>query len=262
MSLGKYVLFAMLVSAYYYFTGFERSEENIYKNVINYSAKQNEMTNTNNTNSSAITDITQVPRFRYLALGDSYTIGEAVENSGRFPFQLYTRLLADSIDLAEPVIIAKTGWTTDELMAAITERNLIDTFDVVTLLIGVNNQYRGRSVEDYRKELVQLLDTALKFAGGKRENVFVVSIPDWGVTPFAEGKDRSKIAKEIDDYNFVKKSEAMNKGVKFIDITDISRLNDPLLTATDGLHPATKQYAMWVERIYPEVKKVFPRNLK
>lgn len=253
MSLGKYILFALLVSSYYYITGFERNDENIYKNVINYTTNLKQMTNPENS---------QVSRFRYLALGDSYTIGESVANSERFPFQMYTRMLADSLDIAEPVIIAKTGWTTDELMTAIDERNIIDTFDVVTLLIGVNNQYRGRSVEDYRKELVQLLDTALKFAGGKKENVFVISIPDWGVTPFAEGKDRQQIAKEIDNYNFVKKSEAMAKGVKFIDITDISRINDALLTASDGLHPSGMQYGKWVDRIYPEVKKVFPRNLK
>lgn len=255
MSLGKYVLFAMLVSSYYYFTGFERDEEKVFKSIIKHSENLKQMT-------TPQTDIVQTPRFKYLALGDSYTIGESVENSGRFPFQLYTRMLADSIDVAEPLIIAKTGWTTDELMDAIVERNIIDTFDVVTLLIGVNNQYRGRSVEDYRKEFIQLLDTALKFAGGKKENVFVISIPDWGVTPFAEGKDRGQIAKEIDNYNFVKKSEAMNKGIKFIDITDISRVNDQLLTAADGLHPSTMQYTKWVERIYPEVKQVFPKNLR
>jgi lysophospholipase L1-like esterase len=199
----------------------------------------------------------QTPKYKYLALGDSYTIGESVENSGRFPMQLHRMLVSDSIDIAEPLIITKTGWTTDELMAAITERNVKDTFDIVTLLIGVNNQYRGRSSEQYRSEFKQLLDTAIMYAGGKTERVFVLSIPDWGVTPFAEGRDRKQIAKEIDGYNFVNKSEAMNAGVKYFDITDISRMSDAMLVASDGLHPSALQYKKWVERIYPEIKKVF-----
>jgi lysophospholipase L1-like esterase len=202
---------------------------------------------------------TQTPKFKYLALGDSYTIGESVEPSGRFPFQLYMQLIADSIDIAEPYIIAKTGWTTDELMNEIAERNFIDTFDIVTLLVGVNNQYRGRSIEEYKGQFKQLLDTALKFAGGRKERVFVLSIPDWGVTPFAEGRDRKKIAKEIDDYNFVNKTESMNAGVKYFDITDISRVNDPSLTASDGLHPSSAQYKLWAERIYPDIKAVFTK---
>lgn len=201
----------------------------------------------------------QTPKYKYIALGDSYTIGESVEPSGRFPFQLYMSLLADSIDIAEPYIIAKTGWTTDELMNAIAERNVKDTFDIVTLLVGVNNQYRGRSVEEYKGQFKQLLDTALKFAGGRKERVFVLSIPDWGVTPFAEGRDRKKIAREIDDYNFVNKTESMNAGVKYFDITGISRVNDAMLTAPDGLHPSTQQYKKWVERIYPDIKAVFTR---
>lgn len=193
-------------------------------------------------------------KYTYLALGDSYTIGEMVNENERFPVQLSSMLNSDSIDIAEPLIIAKTGWTTDELLAAINEKNVKDTFNIVTLLIGVNNQYRGRSSEEYRSELKQLLDIAINYAGGKKEHVFVLSIPDWGVTPFAEGKDRGKIAAEIDDYNRVKKEECEKLGVKYYDITGISRTNDPDMIATDGLHPSGKMYKMWVDKIYSDIK--------
>ncbi|MBN8586636.1 MAG: SGNH/GDSL hydrolase family protein [Ignavibacteria bacterium] len=195
-------------------------------------------------------------KYTYLALGDSYTIGEMVDEKDRFPVQLVNRLRGDSISIKEPVIIATTGWTTDELMAAIKEKNITDTFNIVTLLIGVNNQYRGRDAENYRAELKQLLDIALNYTGGKKEHVFVLSIPDWGVTPFAEGKDRGKIAAEIDEYNSVKKEECEKLGVKFYDITEISRTSDPALTASDGLHPSGKMYGMWVDKIYSDIKQL------
>lgn len=193
-------------------------------------------------------------KFNYLALGDSYTIGEMVNENERFPVQLSSVLNSDSIDIDEPLIIAKTGWTTDELLAAIKERDIKDTFNFVTLLIGVNNQYRGRDAENYRSELKQLLDIAINYAGGKKEHVFVLSIPDWGVTPFAEGKERGKIAAEIDEYNRVKKEECEKLGVKYYDITGISRTNDPALIAADGLHPSGKMYKMWVDKIYSDIK--------
>lgn len=200
-----------------------------------------------------ISDATVKHKYTYLAIGDSYTIGEIVKENERFPVQLSQRLNSDSIDIAEPLIIAKTGWTTDELLAAIKEKNVKDTFNIVTLLIGVNNQYRGRSSEEYRAELKQLLDIAIKYAGGKNEHVFVLSIPDWGVTPFAEGKDRGKIAAEIDEYNRVKKEECEKLGVKYYDITGISRINEPELIASDGLHPSGKMYRMWVDKIYSDI---------
>lgn len=203
--------------------------------------------------------ITEKPEkhiYNYLALGDSYTIGESVGENERFPVQLANRLKADSFDITAPVIIAKTGWTTDELMAAIKEKNVRDTFSIVTLLIGVNNQYRGRSAEDYRGELKQLLETALIYAGGVKEHVFVLSIPDWGVNPFAEGRDRNKIASEIDEYNRVKKEECDKAGIKYYDITEFTRISEKDLTATDGLHPSGKMYKMWVDKIYEDVKKV------
>jgi lysophospholipase L1-like esterase len=198
-------------------------------------------------------------KYKYLAIGDSYTIGESVDEKERFPVQLVNKLRDDIIDISDPLIIAKTGWTTDELMAAIKEKNVNDTFNVVTLLIGVNNQYRGRSSEEYRGELRQLLDIAVNYAGGNKNHVFVLSIPDWGVTSFAEGRDRKKIASEIDEYNRVKKEETEKAGIRYYDITDISRENDPSLVAGDGLHPSGAQYKKWVEKIYSDVKKVFSK---
>lgn len=194
----------------------------------------------------------------YLALGDSYTIGEQVPMKENFPHQLVKLLNAKGIKTAEPVIIAKTGWTTDELAASIREHNLHETFKFVTLLIGVNNQYRGRSVDNYKEEFTQLLDQAIVFSNGHTQNVFVVSIPDWGVTPFAEGKDRAKVAKEIDAYNAACKHITLMHKCHFTDITDSTRKNGttPAYLAEDGLHPSGKEYAIWAERLEPEVAKV------
>lgn len=186
---------------------------------------------------------------RYLALGDSYTIGESVAAEERFPNQL-----ARALNIGEPLIIAKTGWTTDELNAAIDAADPKGPFDLVTLLIGVNNQYRGRDAEQYRKEFVALLQRAIGFAGGNAKHVIVVSIPDWGVTPFAEGRDRAKIGREIDQFNTINREEAARAGARYAEITAISRRNDPALVAGDGLHPSGKQYGEWVKVIAPLVR--------
>ncbi|MEO8381897.1 MAG: SGNH/GDSL hydrolase family protein [Acidobacteriota bacterium] len=179
---------------------------------------------------------------RYLALGDSYTIGESVAEAERFPNQL-----ARQLGIAEPRIIAKTGWTTDELNAAIDAANVTGTYDLVTLLIGVNNQYRGRDAEEYRREFAALLQRAISFAGGDAGKVIVVSIPDWGVTPFAEGRDRAKIGSEIDQFNAINREETRRAGARYADITPISRRADPSLVAPDGLHPSGKQYGEWAK---------------
>ena len=186
---------------------------------------------------------------RYLALGDSYTIGESVDASERFPVQL-----AKQLKLGEPQIIAKTGWTTDELDAAIDAAKPKGPYDLVTLLIGVNNQYRGRSADEYRTQFVGLLKRAIGFAGGNAKRVIVVSIPDWGVTPFAEGRDRGKIAREIDQFNAINREEAARAGAKWVDITAISRRSDPSLVAGDGLHPSATMYAQWVQAILPSAQ--------
>jgi lysophospholipase L1-like esterase len=198
-------------------------------------------------------------KYKYLALGDSYTIGESVDENQRFPVQLSARLRSDNIDLADPLIIAKTGWTTDELMSSINEKNLTGTYDFVTLLIGVNNQYRGRSIENYREEFKTLLNKAISFAGGDVKKVLVISIPDWGVTPFAKDREADKIAKEIDEFNNINKTESISAGVNYSDITTISRKakDDATLVAPDGLHPSGKMYTQWVDKFYSDVKNIF-----
>ena len=187
----------------------------------------------------------------YLALGDSYTIGEAVPLESSFPFQLMRKLRETGTQINEPEIIATTGWTTDELIQAIKEKDLKSTYDLVTLLIGVNNQYRGYSKENYRTEFNELLQTAIAYAGDNLKNVLVISIPDWGITPFAQKSDRhaAKISAEIDAFNAINKEEALKADVAYIDITPGSRkaANDLSLLAEDGLHPSGKMYAEWAD---------------
>ncbi len=192
----------------------------------------------------------------YLALGDSYTIGEQVLAEENFPNQTVA-LLKEK--LSKPQIIATTGWTTDELDAAINDAKISTTFDIVTLLIGVNNQYRGRSVKDFEIEFEHLLQWAIQFADNKAYHVFVLSIPDWGVTPFAEGKDSDMIAKEIDAYNLVCQTKAQNFKTHYIDITTSQRLDgtkDEFLAA-DKLHPSGKEYKKWAEKLAVEILEVY-----
>lgn len=199
----------------------------------------------------------ETKKYTYLALGDSYTIGESVPEKERFPVQLADALNAKGIAIKNPEIVATTGWTTDELAKGIEKAALDTTYDLVTLLIGVNNQYRGRDLENYRKEYKSLLEQAIWFAGGHPEKVIVLSIPDWGVTPFAEGRDRDKIGREIDNYNSACKEITEAGGVKFLDITPISRkaAKDSALVADDGLHPSGKMYGKWVEQLLDDARK-------
>ena len=183
---------------------------------------------------------------RFLALGDSYTIGEGVDAAQAWPAQLARAMRAAKINLGDPLIVARTGWTTDELASGISIAPIDPPYELVTLLIGVNNQYRGRSGEQYRAELVSLLAQAIEFAGGIATRVVVVSIPDWGKTPFAEGKDRAKIGAEIDAFNAINREEAKRAGVRYADITPISRETHDGWTVADGLHPSAEQYARWV----------------
>ncbi|MBC6400790.1 MAG: SGNH/GDSL hydrolase family protein [Ekhidna sp.] len=197
-------------------------------------------------------------KYTLLALGDSYTIGESVAASDRWPAQLSAKLKKDSITL-EPTIVANTGWTTDELISGITKSDVTGTFDLVSLLIGVNNQYRGYDEDQYEKEFKVLLDKAIKFANGNNHHVFVMSIPDYGITSFAEekGLDAAKIAHELDSYNAIAQKIATLRDVSFINITPISRKADkiPDLTAADGLHPSGRMYGMWVDYMYEQVYK-------
>ena len=194
-------------------------------------------------------------KYTYLALGDSYTIGESVPFLLNFPNQVLPLFNDEKLAIGSPRIIAKTGWTTDELeegiIAANTAEPLLGAYDFVSLLIGVNNQYRGRTVESYKPEFEALLLKAIQFAGNRSERVVVLSIPDWGVTPFATGRDRHQIATEIDAYNAANKEVSLKFNVHYIDITPWTResANDNSLLAADGLHPSGKEYRRWAEKV-------------
>jgi lysophospholipase L1-like esterase len=194
---------------------------------------------------------------KFLALGDSYTIGESVDEPDRWPNQLARALRATGIDVADPQIIATTGWTTDELSAGMDRAKPEGPYRLVTLLIGVNNQYRGRPVDEYRKQFVQLLERAIKLAADKPSRVIVVSIPDYGVTPFAANGDRPKIARELDAFNAAAADEVRKRGAAFVDITLASRAaaTDRSLVADDGLHPSAKMYAQWSAAALPVAQK-------
>ena len=193
--------------------------------------------------------------YTYLALGDSYTIGEQVELKDNFPNQTVAILRQSGIDVADPIIIAKTGWTTDELAAAITEKDVKGTFSFVTLLIGVNNQYRDRSIENYQKEYTELLERAINFAGGNPNHVFVLSVPDWGVTPFAEGRDREKIAKGIDAYNKAKRIITASYKCNYLEVTESSRFHGTVeeYLVGDKLHYSAKEYGVWSKHLAPMI---------
>ncbi len=202
----------------------------------------------------------QTKSFRYLALGDSYTNGESVALNKNFPHQTVALLRKEKISIEDPAIIAKTGWTTDELQEMLNRTRLQIPFDFVTLLIGVNNQYRGRSTEEYVVQFTQLLQQAIGYAGEKPEHVIVLSIPDWGVTPFAEGRDRAKIAREIDAFNAINEKISKQYKVHYINITAFTRAaaSDKTLVTKDGLHPSAKDYGRWAEK----VKEVMMKELK
>ncbi len=200
---------------------------------------------------------------RYLALGDSYTIGEGVPDGGRWPVQLAAALRGEGIALAEPRIIATTGWTTDELDAAIDAAEPIGEFGFVSLLIGVNNQYRGRGVDEYREQFAALLRRAIGFAGGRRDRVLALSIPDWGVTRFGRdsGRDLARVSRELDAYNAAARDICAEHGVAFVDITPVSRergLEDAML-AEDGLHPSAAMYAEWTRLALPAARGLLAR---
>lgn len=195
----------------------------------------------------------------YLALGDSYTIGEGAPAADRWPVQLAALARAQGLNLASPDIIARTGWTTAELQAAIAgSGNHRTDYGLVSLLIGVNNQYRGQSAELYRREFRQLLATAVAYAGGASGHVVVLSIPDWGQTPFARGRDEVQIARDIDQFNAVARAECQATGIAFVDITDFTRAaaGDPSQFTSDGLHYTGPQMRQWASRALPVVQSL------
>jgi lysophospholipase L1-like esterase len=211
-------------------------------------------------NSSKMPTNTSQKKYTYLALGDSYTIGESVPSEKNFPHQVVALLQKEKINFDDPAIIAKTGWTTDELQEQLSRVRLAVPFDFVTLLIGVNNQYRGRSATEYAQQFEELLQQAIGYAGDKTNHVIVLSIPDWGVTPFAKDRDKNKIAKEIDAFNAINEEIAKKYKVHYINITPFTReaATDRTLVAEDGLHPSGKDYARWAEK----VKEVMIKEIK
>jgi len=203
------------------------------------------------------TIITKADTVTYLALGDSYTIGEAVPQAQSYPYQLTALLQSTGINVQAPTIIATTGWTTDNLIAAIAASNITQKkYDFVTLLIGVNDQYQQLSQSNYTIKFAEVLNTAINFAGGNTSRVFVLSIPDWGVTPFGGGRD-NVIGPEIDQFNAINKAASIKAGVNYLDITPISReaATDLTLIAPDGLHPSGKMYAIWMQMLEPMVAR-------
>jgi lysophospholipase L1-like esterase len=206
----------------------------------------------NNLNPAPVLGETAMPVYRYLALGDSYTIGESVLEEDRWPNQLAKRLQEESIQV-DVTIIARTGWTTDELWKGMQATEIQPPYDLVSLLIGVNNQYRGYDIQEYREQFIFLLNKSMEYAGGDPRRVIVLSIPDWGVTPFASGRDQEQIAKQIDAFNSVNREESKKAGAHYIDVTFISRqaVSDPSLIAPDGLHPSEKMYTLWMENVLP-----------
>ncbi|MCK9280172.1 MAG: SGNH/GDSL hydrolase family protein [Melioribacteraceae bacterium] len=202
--------------------------------------------------------------FTYLALGDSYTIGESVSENERYPVQFADSVRLLKYKIENPLIIAKTGWTTDELNKGIEAVSPQGKYDLVTLLIGVNNQYRGRDTAEYRTQFAQLLKRSINFAVLGNKGVIVISIPDWGVTPFAKDREPELIAKEIDTFNKINKEESEKESVYYFDITGISRqaVTSPDLIARDGLHPSGKMYELWMKLFFDRAFSILKEGLK
>jgi len=200
---------------------------------------------------------TIMTNYSYLALGDSYTIGEQVDFAENFPNQTIQILRKAGFAFYAAEIIAKTGWTTDELSNSIENTTTLNNYDIVSLLIGVNNQYRARSATEFKVEFEHLLQKAIQFAGNKPGRVFILSIPDWGVTPFAEGRDRKQVAEEIDQYNNVCKNSAAAFKAHFINITTSQRAdgNKQEFLAPDSLHPSGQEYKKWAAALADEILK-------
>ncbi|MEJ7586535.1 MAG: SGNH/GDSL hydrolase family protein [Ferruginibacter sp.] len=194
----------------------------------------------------------------FLALGDSYTIGQSVPEADRFPVQTAKYLTLQGIKFDTPEIIAQTGWTTANLLSTIAfSTPLKPRYDIVTLLIGVNNQYQHRTQEEYSEQFLSLLNIAIHYAGNNKKRVIVLSIPDYSVTPFAMSANKPVIAMEIDAFNKINEAIAIQSGVNYLDITSSTRLaaNDPSLIAPDGLHPSGLEYRKWANELIPVIKQ-------
>jgi lysophospholipase L1-like esterase len=203
-----------------------------------------------------------MPAYRYLALGDSYTIGESVPEKERWSMQLAKLLEADGIP-TDVTIIARTGWTVNELWQGIQVNPPTGIYDLVTLLIGVNDQYRDYPANGYRDDFRFMLEKAIAYAGGNASKVIVLSIPDWGVTPFAKDRDRESVGRQIDEFNRINLEETKSAGAQYVDVTPISRMAaaDAALIAEDGLHPSGRMYVMWAENVLRVAKEILQYRL-
>ncbi|TAG54063.1 MAG: SGNH/GDSL hydrolase family protein [Cytophagales bacterium] len=193
---------------------------------------------------------------KILALGDSYTIGENVEKNLCFPKQVAKLLQKENKNIEELKIVARTGWRTDNLKDAINLQNLKTNYDLVFLLIGVNNQYQNKNTEIYEYEFSNLVDSCISFAKNEENHVFVISIPDYGYTPFGD-KNKLNISEEINFYNAINFKISKQKNVNYINITDISKSSKPNLLSTDNLHPSAFQYGLWAELIFEKILKAY-----
>ncbi|MCU0644243.1 MAG: SGNH/GDSL hydrolase family protein [bacterium] len=193
-----------------------------------------------------------------LSLGDSYTIGESVSESERWPNQLAKALQDSGFNVDQPKVVARTGWTTTELFSGIQNSQLDSVYNLVTLLIGVNDQYRGLGINYYREGFLKLLNKAIEFAGSDRNRVIVLSIPDYSVTPFAQRGDTARIRLELDQFNALNQELSLQASVHYVNITPISRkaLKDRTYLAPDNLHPSGKMYGEWVELVVPIAYKI------
>lgn len=244
------ILFCLIVSLLFAFCACSKEKTLIAPAVPAMPAKDTMMTNDTTTASPS--------GAKFLALGDSYTIGQNVVDSERFPAQTVQLLRTQNIHINDPEYIATTGWTTTNLISAINLQTPAKDFDIVTLLIGVNDQFQSRDTTDYRGHFTELLNEAINFAGSRKQRVFVVSIPDYSVTPFVAASDKARVSIQIDKFNAINKDVTLQNGITYIDITPSSRkaADDPSLIADDGLHPSGKEYAVWANMLVPLIKKV------
>ena len=209
---------------------------------IDEDASVNQNLNSDNSNQT---------QFSLLALGDSYTIGEGVDEDQRWPNQFIKVAYENGVDFSSSRIIAETGWKSYDLINAIESSNFEKKYDYVSLLIGVNNQFNSRPVNEFKNDLDKLL---IKINNLKKKNgsVLIISIPDWGSSPFGEGFDRNVISNEINTFNNSLKNFANTNGLNYVDVTEISRraINEPNLIAIDNLHPSGIMYLEWAKKIF------------
>lgn len=206
-------------------------------------------------------DIEKIPlpaASTFLALGDSYTFAQGIPEAGRWPVHLSSLLSKEGIEVGMPLVIARTGWTTSDLLQYLRTVSLANDYGLVSLQIGVNNQYQGQSLTTFRTEFAMLLSRSVAFAKGDPKRVVVLTIPDWGVTPFANGQSRQQISAQIQSFNQVISEEAAKAGIAVVDVYDLSLqvTQTPSLLAPDGLHYSSQMYLQWAQRVLPQAKSI------